>query len=80
MNKEEAIKKAHAMYAYELSEQTDQKTHDFDDLWQSLNDVCQLISLGIFEDIEEDEIQEVLSWVKETQPLTKLYQDKELNF
>lgn len=80
MTKEEAIKKAHAMYAYEISEQTDIETHDFDALWQSLYDVCQIATFGILEDIEEDEIQEALQWLRETQPLTKKYKNTDIYF
>lgn len=36
MTKDEAIQKAHDMYVYEISQQTDQQSGDFDDLWQSL--------------------------------------------
>ena len=42
MTKEEATKKAHQMSAYLESEKADEQTHDFDDLWQSLYDICQL--------------------------------------
>lgn len=80
MTKEEAIKKAHLMYAYEISEQSDQETQHFDDLWQSLYDVCQLATIGVFEDIEDDEIKEAIDWLKDTQDMTKDYQDKEIYF
>lgn len=80
MIKQEAIHKAHQMYAYEISEQSDQQTNDFDDLWQSLYDICQIATFGIIEDLEEDEIQEAISWLKETQELTKKYLDKEIYF
>lgn len=80
MTKEEAIKKAHEMYVYEISEQTDIETNDFDALWQSMYDVCQIATFGILEDIEEDEIQEALQWLKETQPLTKKYKNTDIYF
>ena len=34
------------MYAYEESEKSDEETGDFDALWQSLYDVCQLATYG----------------------------------
>lgn len=80
MTKEEAIKKAHEMYAYETSEKADEKTGDFDALWQSIYDVCQLATFGIIDDIEQDEIEEALHWLKETQLLTKDYQNKDIDF
>ena len=80
MTKEEAVQKAHRMYAYEISEQSDNETDDFDALWQSLYDVCQIATYGILEDIEQDEIDEALQWLKDTQSLTQLYQDKYIYF
>lgn len=80
MTIEEATLKAHAMYAYETSEQADQESGSFDDLWQSLYDVCQVASYGIIDDIEEDEIQEAIDWLKETQSLTKDYKNIEISF
>ena len=62
MTKEEAIIKAHAMYAYEESEKSDEETGDFDALWQSLYDVCQLATYGIL-DFDEDEINEAREWL-----------------
>ncbi len=79
MNKEEAIKLAHEMYAYEISEQSDQQSGDFDDLWQSLYDIAQLGSYGIV-DLEEDEFKEALEWLKKYQPLTKKYLETEIYF
>lgn len=79
MSKEEAIKQAHEMYAYEISEQTDQKTGLFDDLWQSMYDVCQLATYDIL-DLEEDEIEELKDWLKQTQSFTKDYQQTEIYF
>ncbi len=79
MSKEEAIKQAHEMYAYEISEQTDQKTGLFDDLWQSMYDVCQLATYDIL-DLDEDEIQELKDWLKQTQSFTKDYQETEIYF
>ncbi|MFR7592019.1 MAG: hypothetical protein ACLUVC_11275 [Longibaculum sp.] len=79
MTKEEAVLKAHDMYAYEESEKADQENGDFDALWQSLYDVCQLATYGIL-DLEEDEINEVRDWLKETRSLTKLYQETEIYF
>ena len=65
MTKEEAIQKAHAMSAYIESEQADEKTHDFDDLWQSLYDICQLATYGIVELTQEeiDTLADLLSKV-----------------
>lgn len=80
MTKQEAIKEAHEMYLYELSEQTDQESGSFDDLWQSLYDICQLASYGIIEDVVEEEINEVKDWLKQTQSMTKDYQTTEIYF
>ena len=79
MTKEEATKKAHTMGAYLDSEQADKETHDFDDLWQSLYDVCQLATFGIVE-LTQEEIDEAMDWLKETQSLTKLYKTTEIYF
>lgn len=79
MTKEEAIKKAHDMYAYEESEQSDQDSGDFDALWQSLYDVCQLATYGILE-FTDEEIQETKDWLIQTQALTKDYQKTEIYF
>jgi len=80
MTKDEAIQIAHKMYAYEISEQTDQKTQNFDDLWQSIYDICQLATYGIIEELEKDEIQEAIYWLIETQAMTKDYQNKDIYF
>ena len=79
MNKEEAVKLAHDMYAYEISEQADVNTGDFDDLWQSLYDVAQLGSYGIV-DLEEEEVKETVDWLKKYQSLTTKYLDTEIYF
>ena len=79
MTKEEAIQKAHAMSAYIESEQADEKTHDFDDLWQSLYDICQLATYGIVE-LTQEEIDEAINWLKDTQMMTKQYQETEIYF
>ncbi len=79
MDKKELIVKAHHMYAYEISEQADALTHDFDDLWQSLYDICQLGSYGIV-DLDEDELNEAITWLKETQLLTVKYKETEIYF
>lgn len=79
MNIEEAVKLAHDMYAYEISEQADANTGDFDDLWQSLYDVAQLGSYGIV-DLEEEEVKETVDWLKKYQTLTKKYLDTEIYF
>ena len=47
MSKEEAERLAHEMYAYEISEQADENTGNFDDLWQSIYDVLQIATYGI---------------------------------
>lgn len=80
MTKQEAIVQAHAMYVYECSEQADKETNDFDALWQSIYDVCQIATFGILEDIEEDEIQEALKWLKDTQIFTEKYKNTEIYF
>lgn len=79
MNKEKAIEFAHQMYAYEISEQSDKESHDFDDLWQSLYDIAQLGSYGIV-DLEEDEFVEVKEWLIQYQPLTEKYLETEIYF
>lgn len=79
MTKEEATKKAHQMSAYLESEKADEQTHDFDDLWQSLYDICQLATYGIVE-LTPEEINEAIDWLKETKSLTKLYQTTEIYF
>lgn len=79
MTKEEAIKKAHEMYAYEESERSDEETGDFDALWQSIYDACQLGSYGIL-DFMDDEIEEAREWLKETQSMTKKYKETEIYF
>lgn len=79
MTKEAAIQKAHDMYAYEESEKADQESGDFDALWQSMYDVCQLASYGIL-DFMDDELQEAKDWLKETQLMTKNYQETEIYF
>ena len=80
MTKEEATKKAHQMSAYLESEQADEQTHDFDDLWQSIYDICQLSHFHILEDLESDELDQAITWLKETQSLTKKYQETEIYF
>lgn len=79
MNKDELIKQAHEMYAYEISEQSDIETHSFDDLWQSLYDICQIGSYGIV-DLEEDELKEAVEWLKISQSLTEKYKETEIYF
>ena len=80
MTKEEAIKIGHAMYAYEISEQADIESQNFDDLWQSIYDICQLSHFHILEDLESDELDQAITWLKETQSLTKKYQETEIYF
>ncbi len=79
MTIKEAMKQAHEMYAYEVSEQADRDNQNFDALWQSIYDVCQLATYGIL-DLEEEEINEALQWLKETQSMTKDYQSTEIYF
>ncbi|MCD7840559.1 MAG: hypothetical protein LUG46_08055 [Erysipelotrichaceae bacterium] len=79
MNKEEAIKQAHQMYAYEISEQADSENHDFDALWQSIYDVLQVATYGIV-DMEQDEIDEAMAWLRETQAMTENYKETEIWF
>lgn len=80
MNKQDATRLAHQMYAYEVSEKADETSHDFDDLWQSLYDVCQLATYGIIEDLEKEELQETIQWLKDTQILTKKYKETDIYF
>jgi hypothetical protein len=79
MSKEEAVNLAHEMYAYEISEQADETTGDFDDLWQSIYDVLQVATYGII-DMEDDEIKEAMDWLKETQSMTIKYKETEIYF
>lgn len=79
-NKEKAIEVAHSMYVYETSEKADEKDGSFDALWQSIYDVVQIASFGIIDDVEEDELQEAIEWLKDTQHLTKNYKDKDMHF
>lgn len=80
MSKEEAIKKAHDMYVYEESEKADLDNNDFDALWQSIYDVCQIASYGIIDTIEQDELEEAILWLKETQGFTKKYKELSTDF
>lgn len=80
MTKEQAVKEAHDMYAYELSEKADQDNQDFDALWQSIYDVCQLATYGIIDDMVEEEIQEAIDWLKETQSFTVQYKTTDVYF
>ena len=79
MSKEEAVKLAHEMYAYEISEQADENTGSFDDLWQSIYDVLQVATYGIV-DMEDDEIKEAMDWLKETQSMSEKYKETEIYF
>lgn len=79
MSKEEAVKLAHEMYAYEISEQADETTGDFDDLWQSIYDVLQVATYGII-DMEDDEIKEAMDWLKDTQSMSEKYKETEIYF
>ena len=79
MSKEEAVKLAHEMYAYEISEQADENTGNFDDLWQSIYDVLQIATYGIV-DMEDDEIKEAMDWLKETQSMSEKYKETEIYF
>lgn len=79
MNKEEAIKKGHALDVYLDSEQSDQKSGSLDDLWQSVFDVVQLADGGIIES-DPREIRDAILWLKETQSLTEDYKEKNIPF
>lgn len=79
-NKEQAVSKAHSMYVYETSEQSDIKDPTFDALWQSIYDVVQVASFGIIDDVEEDELLEAIEWLKDTKDLTKKYKDFKIEF
>ena len=79
MSKEEAVRLAHEMYAYEISEQADENTGNFDDLWQSIYDVLQVATYGIV-DMEDDEIKEAMDWLKETQSMSEKYKETEIYF
>ena len=80
MDKEKAIELAHNMYVYETSEKADEKDQSFDSLWQSIYDVVQVASFGIIEDVEEDELEEAVQWLKDTKRFTKKYKDMEVDF
>lgn len=80
---EEMIVTGRNLALYPECEQADQKTNDaiLDALWQSIYDVCRLIMLGVIEDDEEDEeLQEAITWLKETQGHTQQYQELPLDF
>ena len=79
MSKEEAVRLAHEMYAYEISEQADETTGNFDDLWQSIYDVLQVATYGII-DMEDDEIKEAMDWLKDTQSMSEKYKETEIYF
>ena len=79
-SKEQAIEVAHSMYVYETSEKADEKNQTFDSLWQSIYDVVQVASFGIIDDVEEDELQEAIEWLKDTKELTKQYKYMEIDF
>ena len=80
MDKEKAIELAHNMYVYETSEKADEKDQSFDSLWQSIYDVVQVASFGFIEDVEEDELEEAVQWLKDTKHFTKKYKDMEVDF
>ncbi|MDD8049012.1 MAG: hypothetical protein PHH04_05370 [Thomasclavelia sp.] len=71
---------AHELAVYDDSEQADQKDNDFDKLWQSIYDVCFLISNGILDDLTDEEFKEGKEWLINNQSLTKDYKDKEIEF
>ena len=77
---EQAMNIAHEFIIYQESEQADLKaTEDqFDALWQSIYDVCKLVKFGVFDDVTDQEYDEAYTWLKETQHLTKQYQDMEM--
>ena len=77
---EEATIKGHEMYVYEESEQSDKDNNSFDNLWQSIYDVCQVASYGIIDTIEPDELEEAIQWLKDTQELTEVYKETEIYF
>lgn len=81
--KEEAIKLAHQLVAYEESEKRDLKEDEnkFDALWQSIYDVCSLVNFGILDELlSEEEYLEAVQWIKKYQSLTKDYQTLEIEF
>lgn len=80
MDKEKAIELAHNMYVYETSEKADEKDQSFDSLWQSIYDVVQVASFGIIDDVEEDELEEAIQWLKDTKHFTKKYKDNVVEF
>ncbi len=79
MTKEEAMEKGHDLDVYLDSEMSDEETHDFDDLWQSIYDIVQLGINGIVESDPREE-KAAVAWLKETQALTKNYKHKEILF
>ena len=80
MTKEEMMQSGRDLYLYELSEQADQENNDFDALWQSIYDVCQLATYGILGDFEQEDIDEALQWLKTCQNQTVKYKDTEIYF
>jgi len=79
MTIEEAIKTGHDLDVYIDSEMSDEESHSLDDLWQSIYDIVQLACGGIVEE-DPQEVSNAITWLKEAQPLTKVYQDLDIPF
>lgn len=80
---EECIEAGRKLALYNESEQADQKVQEdvLDALWQSIYDVCKLVSLSIIEgDMEDEDVVEAIAWLKQSQAMTKHYQDFEMVF
>lgn len=76
MTYQEALATGRELEVYLESEQADQKVEEdvLDALWQSNYDVCKLIVSGILEGFNQEEFDEAIAWLKQTQVLTKNYQ------
>ncbi len=79
MNIQEAMNSGHELDIYVDSEMADEKTGEFDDLWQSIYDLVQVATFGIVEE-EESELEKAIDWLKKTQALTTKYKELEINF
>lgn len=79
MTIEEAIQSGHDLDVYIDSEMSDEESHSLDDLWQSIYDIVQLACGGIVEE-DPQEVSKAIDWLKEVQPLTKVYQDLDIPF
>ena len=71
---DKAIETGHNLVVYLESEMADEKNHSFDALWQSIYDVCKLAYYKII-DIDQEDLEAGIRWLKENQHYTKDYQE-----